>query len=389
MFAANKIEIRPSEQQSEMLLKSCGVKRFVFNSCLSKVKEDYANGINYSKNNTRRHYQELRKQHAWMTEVSARCGYFAEDCLHSAMLNFFKKKSGFPVFKKKGQRDSFKLEHASFYKVDGRNLTLPKIGVVKMREKIRFQGRLIGVTIRPVAGKWFATFLVEMAEAPKKKLLAREPIVGCDFGLKTAVMLSNGQEFPAKKPLKRSLRKLQRMHRCLSRKKKGSKRRERACLRVARIHYKASCQRSAWLHHISNQLTHRFDHIVIEDLNVRGMQQNRKLARSLSDAAFGELRRQITYKSAWRGCTLTVAERFFASTKTCPQCGVKNEMPLSKRHYVCGCGYSGDRDLTAAINLEQFGRHRCSGDLKRTQDIPRGIDDSVKGDCLQGDTLII
>lgn len=383
MFAQHKIELRPSDDQVMSLTKSCGVKRFVYNASIAKLKSDYANGIKYSRKAMQKHVQRLRIENPWMTEVSSRCSYFAVDCLHDGMRRFFNKTARFPVFKRKGERDSFKLEHSSFYKVNSRNLTLPKIGVVKMREKIRFQGRLLGVTIRPVAGKWFATFLVEMAEAPKKNRLTREPIVGCDFGLKTAVMLSTGQEFPANKPLRRSLRKLQRLQRCLSLKKKGSNRRERARLRVARLHYKVQCQRSAWLHHISDQLTRRFDHLVIEDLNVRGMLQHPTLSRSIGDASFGELRRQIEYKSLWRGCKLTIAERSFASTKTCPECGVKNEMPLSKRHYVCGCGYSGDRDLTAAINLEQFGRHRCSGDVKRAQEGSQEPDDSAKGDCRQ------
>ncbi len=378
MYVAHRIELRTTKNQHFALLKACGVKRFVYNTCLEKCQRDYKTGVKYSRKLMQKHVQELRVTYPWMTEVSARCGYYAVDCLDDAMTRFWNKKSAFPKFKRKGECDSFRLEHASFYKVYCRNLTLPKIGMVKMREKIRFQGRLMGVTIRAQSGKWFATFLIEMAETPKREPLTREPIVGCDFGLKTAVMLSTGQEFPANKPLKRSLRKLQRLQRCLSRKQKGSNRRQRARLRVARLHYKVHCQRSAWLHHISNQLTRRFDHIVIEDLNVRGMMQNRRLSRSLNDASFSELRRQIEYKSLWRGCTVTVAERFFASSQTCPTCGVKNAMPLSQRIYRCACGYSADRDLTAAVNLEAYGRHRYSGDLKRAPEFAKASVDDAK-----------
>lgn len=381
MYTAHKIELRPDRDQENKLSQSCGVKRFVYNACLAKMQADYKEGIQYSRKAMQSYFQSLRKENPWLGDVSARCGYFAVDCLHDAMQRFFKKKARFPVFKRKGCRDSFKLEHSSFYSVDGRKLRLPKIGIVKMREKIRFQGRLLGVTIRPVAGKWFAIFLVEMTEAPKKKLLPREPIVGCDFGLKTAVMLSNGQEFSVKKPLKCALRRLRRLGRCLSRKRKGSNRHKRACLRLGRLHHKVQCQRSARLHHISDNLTRRFDHIVIEDLHVKCMQQNHRLARSLSDAAFGELRRQIEYKAAWRGCRLTIADRWFASTQICPQCGVKNEMPLPQRIHRCACGYTADRDLTAAVNLEQFGRHRCSGDLKRALEVSQETDDGAKDAC--------
>ncbi len=256
------------------------------------------------------------------------------------------------------------------YSVNGRKLKLQRVKTcIKMREKIRFEGRLMGVTIKPQAGKWFAVFLVEMETPPiPKPMPARKPIVGIDLGIKILAVLSNGQEFTAGRPLQRGLRKLKRRQRCLSRKQKGSHRRQKAKLSVSKLHYKIQCQRQAWLHQISDHVTKNFDHIVIEDLNVRGMLQNRSLAKHVSDAGWAELRRQIEYKSVWRGCKVTIADPWFASTKTCPGCGKLNDMPLKKRWYSCACGYSGDRDQTAALNLENYGRHRSVGDLKRAQE---------------------
>ena len=141
----------------------------------------------------------------------------------------------------------------------------------------------------------------------------------------------------------------------MSRKQKGSNRRARAKLKVAKLHFRISNQRQAVLHELSDHLTSHFDQIVIEDLNVKGMVKNHKLARSISDAGFGYLRQQIEYKARLRNCELIIADRFFPSSKRCSDCGaIKKELSLSERIYHCDCGLNIDRDLNSAINLELY-----------------------------------
>ncbi|MTW20200.1 RNA-guided endonuclease InsQ/TnpB family protein, partial [Allochromatium palmeri] len=178
--------------------------------------------------------------------------------------------------------------------------------------------------------------------------------------------LSTGEVIPANPALKKNLKRLQRRQRTLSRKVKGSRRRAKAKLKVARLHQRIRNQRQAVLHELSDHLTRTYQVITIEDLNVTGMTKNRRLARAVSDAGFGELRRQIEYKAQWRGVTVIIADRWFPSSKTCHACGQTHDMPLSQRTLVCDCGHVMDRDLNAAKNLDQYGRDALRRDLKRT-----------------------
>jgi putative transposase len=191
-----------------------------------------------------------------------------------------------------------------------------------------------------------------------------------DFGVKELAVLSTGEVIPAKQKLKKNLKTLKPRSRNLSRQQKGSRRRAKAKLRLARLHQRIANQRQAVLQELSDKLTRTYRLITLEDLNVRGMVRNRSLARSVSDAGFGELRRQIEYKAAFRGVTVVFADRFFPSSKLCHACGQLHDMPLDQRTMSCDCGHVMDRDLNAAKNLDHYGLDRLDAlrpDLKRTQ----------------------
>ncbi|MBK1649820.1 RNA-guided endonuclease InsQ/TnpB family protein [Rhabdochromatium marinum] len=370
MLLAHKIELRPTAEQADYLARACGSKRHCYNQLLGHFKQ---NGVKWSKAAAYQHYiKVLRPQFPWYNEVSARVTRNAIDDLDNAFKHFFRRVKlgqtpGFPTFKKKGVGDSFALREKPKFDVDGRTLRIEKLKTrIKMRQTLRFTGTLNQVTISMRAGKFYASILVETQDydphAPDRES------VGVDFGLKSLAVLSDGTEIPANQKLKANLKKLARKQRHLSRKQPKSNRQAKAKLAVAKLHKRVSDQRQAVLHELSDNLTRNYQVITIEDLNVRGMVRNRKLARTVSDAGFGTLRQMLTYKAELRGVELVVADRFFPSSKMCSACGQVHEMPLDKRTMECDCGNVVDRDLNAAVNLNEYGRAALLRDPKRTQE---------------------
>nr|WP_242445443.1 transposase [Chromatium okenii] len=176
-----------------------------------------------------------------------------------------------------------------------------------------------------------------------------------------------GKVFSANQKLKASLKKLVKLQRNLTKKVQWSNRRAKAKLAIVKLHFRIARQRQALLHELSDYLTKNFDVITIEDLNVKGMLKNRKLSRAISDAGVGYLRQMIEYKAQLRNCVVVVANRFFPSSKTCSCCGkVKTNLSLADRTFTCECGFSADRDLNAALNLNQYGLDTLQPDLKCT-----------------------
>lgn len=282
--------------------------------------------------------------------------------LHEAFQRFFKKLAKRPTLKKKGRcKDSFYVSNDKF-RLDGRRVRLPKIGWMKMRESLRFDGKIAGATVIRIADRWFLSVQVETEVFPLQQVQGRPSpsetqaaVVGVDLGIKHLAVLSDGGTFDNPKPLRRALRKLRRLNRRLHRKPKGSANRQKAAAHVARLHARIACTRQDVLHKLTTLLVRDYRHVIIEDLNVKGMARNRKLARTVADVGFGELRRQLAYKADVEQTTVTVADRWFPSTKMCSGCGAVKDMPLSQREYVCHvCGLVKDRDLNAARNLERY-----------------------------------
>ena len=244
----------------------------------------------------------------------------------------------------------------SKFDVNGRELRIEKLKTkIEMRQPLRFQGTAKQVTISKHAGKYFASILIE-TEDYNPNDVDRQQSVGVDFGIKSLAVLSTGKVFSANQKLKASLRQLAKLQRNLAKKVKGSNRRAKAKLKIQKLHFRIARQRQALLHELSDYLTRNFDLITIEDLNVKGMVKNRKLSRAISDAGFGYLRQMIEYKAQLRNCVVVVANRFFPSSKTCSCCGkIKAELSLAERIFTCECGFSADRDLNAALNLNQYG----------------------------------
>ena len=288
MLLAHKIELRPTPTQAEYLLKACGSKRHCFNTLLDYFSQD---GMKWSKKAATAYYKELRADFVWYDEVSQRVTRNAIDDLDLAFKHFFRRvkagdKPGFPRFKRKGVKDSFALREKEKFTVEGNLLRLEKLKTkVKMRQRLRFSGTPKQVTISLRAGKFFASILLDTEEYDPQA--PRNRTVGVDFGLKDLAVCSDGTIFPANQKLKANLKALAKQNRALSRKMEGSNRRAKTKLALAKLHFRVARQRQAVLHEVSHYLTSKYKRIVIEDLNVSGMMQNRRLSRALQMQAGG------------------------------------------------------------------------------------------------------
>jgi putative transposase len=343
---AYKYRIYPNKTQSQKLAMAFGCTRFVWNKAVGAFneKQEIPSLI------------ALKAEFTFLSDVSAAILQQKQRDFIEFKQQFFNKsrktKVQRPRFKKKGQRDSFRLPNQKF-KIVGNKIQLEKIGKIDFVQDriIAENSKFLSVTIsKNSVGQYFASVLVETTVEALPKT---GKTVGCDVGLKSFLVTSNNETFDNPRYFRESQAKIKQAQRHLSRKQKGSKRYRKQKRKLAKIHLKVANQRSHFLHQITNHLVKNNDEIVIEDLNVKGMTKNRKLAKSITDASFSAFRTQLTYKCAWYGKKLTVAPRFYPSSKTCSSCGtVKQELTLKERTYDCThCGASLDRDLNAATNL--------------------------------------
>lgn len=361
-FAAYKYRLYPNKTQQISLNKTMGSVRFYWNQQVATFKayDKETNPKPEFKTSTK-----LRNEIEWMKEVSAAAIQQKEIDFKEYKKQLFsksrKKKIGFPSFKKKNNRQSFRLPNQKF-KVIGNKIQLEKIGKVKMVvDRELPEGKLMSVTVsKNPSGQYFASILIE-TEINYKPITNKE--VGIDLGIKTFSTQSDGVEISNPKFLRKNQAKLHRMQQHLSRKQKGSNRRNRCRVKIARLYQKVTNQRDWFLHNYSTSLINNYDRIYIEDLNVSGMVKNHCLAGAISDVGWSKFITMLTYKAEWYGKDVVKVGRFYASSKTC-ECGVRNDnLKLSDREWVCeACGLVNQRDLLAANNILKEGR-RSLGDI--------------------------
>jgi len=363
MIVAHKIALDPNNVQATYFAKAAGTARFAYNWALAEWQRQYEawkqdNSLpKPSQFSLRRQLNAIkREQFPWMLEVTKNAPQMAIIQLGEAFKNFFAGRAKYPKFRKKGVHDRFTLTNDQF-SIDGCRIRIPNLGWVRMREPLRFNGKIMSATISRVADRWFASIAVDVPDQSHLPKAENQGVVGVDLGVSALATLSTGEPpIPGPKPHKALLTRLQRLSRSLSRKQKGSANRKKAKAKLARLHARIANIRQDALHKLTTDLTRRFHTIGIEDLNVCGMVRNRHLARSIADMGFFEFRRQLEYKAAMRGGQVVIADRWFPSSKICSCCGHKQEeLPLSVRRWSCSiCGVGHDRDLNAAINLKNY-----------------------------------
>ncbi|HEU5369628.1 MAG TPA: RNA-guided endonuclease TnpB family protein [Ktedonobacterales bacterium] len=366
---AYKTELDLNNEQVTACKQHAGAARFAYNWGLKRKQERYkATGKSPYAMELHRELNALKKTDLpWMYSVSKCAPQEALRNLDSAFAHFFQRcqlkregkfkgKVGYPCFKsRKCGLGSFRLTGTIV--VYPAAIQLPRLGCLRLKERgyLPTTGvKVLSATVSEAAGHWYVSMQVEQEQASPQNA---GPVIGVDLGVKSLATFSDGTVISNPRHLKRRLKKIKRFHRAVSRKQQGSKNRKKAAHRLARLYRKAAHQRQNTLHQLTAMLAKTKQVIVIENLNVNGMLKNHHLAQSIADVGFGEFRRQLVYKAAWYGSRVVLADRWYASSKTCSGCGwVDEDLELSDRLFHCRnplrvCGLVMDRDLNAAMNL--------------------------------------
>ena len=390
---SHKIELVPNNKQKTYFRKAFGCARLAYNWGLAEWQRRYKEGEKCSFIALNNAFNAIKgEQYPFVYEVSKYACSQSLRNVATAYKNFFenlkKGKVCYPKFKrKKDNQGSFYFAEVKLSDINTNSkvfkkmthnerlkrqyLKVPNLGCVKMRQRVRFNGKINGVVISQKGDKYFASFSMLVTENEYKRTHPhvscnkKEKSLGVDVGIKSALVLSDGISVDSPKPLKNNLRKIKRLSRQLDKRTHARTKQERLSgvkksnnyrklsLKLANAQRRVANIRRDFTQKVTTILTTHYGQIAVEDLNVKGMVRNPRLAQSVSDVAFGELLRQIEYKSAYNGVTVKKADRFYPSSKTCSVCGnVKHDLKLKDRTYRCDkCGSVIDRDYNASLNL--------------------------------------
>jgi putative transposase len=360
MVKSHIIKLYPTRSQEILLKKSCGVARYSYNWALAKWKELYTKGEKPGAYSLIKLQNSIKKKEMpFFLEVSKTAPQYAIHHLERAFKSMWRGDGKYPKFKKKGVKDSFiAVENWQAFNQSNFKIHIPRIGKIKCAENLRFYGKVNYVAVKRVADMWFAVVSVNIADIPVDKLVVGEnqAIVGIDMGINAMMILSDGKVYHNPKALRSNLKSLKRLHRGLTRKNAGSSNSMKQRVRLSRKYYRVSNIRKNAIHQATSEIVKKYDTIIIETLRPRNMIKNHKLSQAIIDVSFGEITRQLTYKTEWAGKILIKADQWFASSKTCSGCGNKKEfLSTNERVFKCkNCGLEIDRDLNAAKNLAQY-----------------------------------
>lgn len=350
---AFKYRLKPNNEQQAALAVQFGHARFTFNWGLARRKEFYqlnGKGLNYYAQADELRDLKQADDTLWLKQGSAQVLQQKLRDLDRAYINFFEGRAEYPTFKSKRGKQS--IRYPQGFKLDGQSVYLPKVGWVKLVLHRPVEGDMKNTTVtKTKSGRYFISI---GCETEIDDPIYEGPHVGVDMGLNHFAVLSTGEKISNPHHLRRSEKRLAKEQRKLTRKVKGSANREKQQVEVARVHEKVSDQRRDFHHKLSRRLVDEFGVITFETLHIKGMVRNHSLAKSISDAGWGQFIGFTEYKGVWYGAHIEKIDRWYASTKTCSECGAKNQnLKLSDRTWVCqGCGVVHDREVNAAINIK-------------------------------------
>ena len=371
MLKSYKYKLKPNEDQKILLNKHFGSIRFAYNYFLNERKVEYETNkhtLNYNDNSAALTKLKSQEEFKWLKEINSQSLQHSLKGLDDAYNSFFRKRTGFPKFKSKHSKNSFKVPQ--FVKVKNECLIIPKFkDPIKMIQDRKFKGEIRQCTLsKTPTGEYFVSILVETGNEKFEKTGKQ---VGIDLGIKDFVITSDGYKYKNNRYTKTYASKLKEHQQHLSRKVKNSNRYNKQKLKVAKLHKKITNSRLDNLHKVSTELIKKYDLIYLEDLNIKGMIKNHKLSKHISDVSWGKFINLLEYKALWNDKQIVKVDRFFPSSKQCNNCGFINQnLDLSIREWTCpSCGEKHDRDINASRNI-----------LKEGIKISSGTDDYRRGD---------
>jgi putative transposase len=385
IFKSFKFRIYPNKEQEILLAKHFGACRFVFNHYLNKRKETYLEdkkSLNYYDNANDLTQLKNNNDYIWLKEINSQSLQSSLRNLDTAYGKFFRKQSKFPKFKSKYDRQSFKIPQ--FVKLENNELIIPKFKeVIKINLHREIEGKIIFATIsKSTTGNYYVSLTCEVQYKPFEKTNSK---VGIDTGIKELAILSDGTTYENIKTLKNNLKKLKYNQRQLSKKTKGSSSRNKQKQKLAIVHEKITNVRKDYLHKVSTEIVKNHDIISVEDLAVKNIMKNHKLAQAMSDVSLGSFYTMLEYKSGWNDKQFIKIDRFFPSSKMCSNCGwINQDLTLNIREWTCpSCDEKHNRDFNASKNILKQGLKILSGsgiesDIKQKQVEALPLGESMK-----------
>jgi len=388
MLLAHRIRLEATPAQLDYFARAAGTARRVWNWALAEWQRQAALGQRPNVMALKKHFNAIKYAHSdwldaqgrpWLRTIhrDAHAQPFAH--LADAWARYFDaRRAGQPArpprFKRKGRcRDSFYVANDKF-RIEGRSVVLPKVGRVPLTEALRFPGKIMSASVAREADHWFLAVQVQVPDAIALRHRLGNGLIGVDLGISTVATLSTGEKIEAPRPLRSALRRLRIRSRRVSRKVQAAKavagtsggiptggrlprsanQIEGAC-RLARLHMRIARVRADFTHKLTTRLCRENQAVALEDLHVKGLLANVRLARSIADVGFHEIRRQLQYKARRYSTVIVLADRWYPSSKLCAACGQKNgALTLGQRAWICSCGVRHDRDINAAINLQRL-----------------------------------